>query len=131
MVTKMVIAVFAALLALGCGAPETTATGPDEATGAAVATEAPTTEEPTEEATADPADYSNACGARMNETTFPGEMQDTVEAFYPAVRACETPEGWAAAAEKYGAIDGDPIEFLRNVCLAPELEGEPLCEAAG
>ena len=124
MVMKTVITVLVSLFALSCSAPEDLATAPVEPTE-----EAPN--DPTEKPTADPADYSNACGARMNETTFPGEMQDTVEAFYPAVRACETPEGWAAAAEEYGAIDGDPIEFLRNVCLAPELEGEPLCEAAG
>jgi hypothetical protein len=73
----------------------------------------------------------SACDADFAAAAAVDETQDSVRDLYPAVRDCESLDGWSAAFVAYAGagIVGDPIEFLRNACRAPEITDELLCKS--
>ncbi|HWP62910.1 MAG TPA: hypothetical protein VNO86_05525 [Candidatus Binatia bacterium] len=74
---------------------------------------------------------SSACDEAFKAAASVDEMQDTVADLYPAVRACSL-EQWDQAWERYGddlGFAGTSREVLGNICLAPEVADEALCQA--
>lgn len=72
---------------------------------------------------------ATACRAAFEAAANVDEMADSVSDLYPAVRACGSVAEWT---EAFDAVDGAGFtgraeEILANVCIAPDLAGEPLC----
>lgn len=75
---------------------------------------------------------ASACETALAAAASTDEMHDSVEDLYAGVRACSTVEEWEAAWSTHGAdlgFVGSATAVLRNVCLAPEVSDEPLCQA--
>lgn len=92
------------------------------------------TPEPTREPTQEPTPELTAqCDQAFAQAASIGDMEDTVEDLYAAVRACTSIEDWIAGSEANpGAISEGvkPIVFLGNVCgsLTADLEDTDLCQ---
>jgi hypothetical protein len=79
-------------------------------------------------------EVTTACTEAFAEAAAVGDMEDSVEDLYPAIRACETLAEWTAASDAYpAALDGAPAAlFAQNACASNEsLAGEPLCIEVG
>jgi hypothetical protein len=79
-------------------------------------------------ASAKPAD---ACGVAFAAAAAVDANSDSVSDLYPAVRACTSVAAWSAAyaANNGAGFSGTPVSVLSNVCTAPEVANEPLCQS--
>lgn len=107
---RIIVAVFVAALAAGCGGADVMAEAPEQ--GAAPATEG------------SQAAFSEACGQAVEEAANVGDMEDTVEDLDEAIAACVDLAELGAAVEQFpAALDGAELEtFLSNRCQFSEAQ---------
>lgn len=117
----------ALLMIVACG-PAVDSREPSQAGGGDAATSTPAAA-PASEAPGPSISVSPGCDRAFAQAASIDDMHDTVEDLDPALRACSSEEEWVAAARAHpGAIDVDPVVFLRNRCDfgGPDT---PLCRA--
>jgi hypothetical protein len=73
---------------------------------------------------------ADVCGAAFAAAAGVDANADSVSDLYPAVRACTSVAAWSAAfaANNGAGFSGTATSVLSNVCTAPEVATESLCQ---